>query len=297
MCRSSSAPSCSVWGCRNPRCRCARASSTPPSMRSSGPGPAMCWRCQSMRRAPAPRCSGYWRSAESEVDLGGGAARRGAAPGPADGPHLAGLCAAAEESVAAIGLEAGNAHSGRHPETLQDLTRVRIDPPQFALLAFPGAVPEFAVDPGDPGNEAVGLDRAQNRPGFRIDLTDLPVPILSHPQRPFGPREPRIAARSGRRDRGEHLAGLRIDLLDAAVRNLKQVPAVEGRARMRRDLDRAQQLPALRIECHQLVARRNPGVLPVKGHATHLVAPRKGTVLTDDFGFGFSHALILADRE
>jgi hypothetical protein len=52
---------------------------------------------------------------------------------------------------------------------------------------------------------------------------DLPVPILPHPERPFGPREPRVTAAAGRRDRGEHTAGLRIDLLDAILGELKQV--------------------------------------------------------------------------
>jgi hypothetical protein len=46
----------------------------------------------------------------------------------------------------------------------QDLSRSRIDAPQIALVTFPGAVPELPVDPGDPGDEAVGLDRAKNRP-------------------------------------------------------------------------------------------------------------------------------------
>jgi hypothetical protein len=45
---------------------------------------------------------------------------------------------------------------------------------------------------------------------------------------------------------------------------LKQVPAVEGRARMRGRIDRAQQLAAVRIESHQLIAGRNPRVLAVK---------------------------------
>src|SRR5262245_63726288 len=92
---------------------------------------------------------------------------------------------------------------------------------------------------------------------------DLPVPILSHPERPFGPREPRVSAASGRRDRGEHTAGLRIDLLDAIPGDLIEMPAVESCARVRGDLDRAQRLPAGRIEGGQLVSGRKPDVLTV----------------------------------
>jgi hypothetical protein len=154
------------------------------------------------------------------------AARRGASLGPADGPHLAATSSSTEELLAAIGLEARNARSGGHLEPLQDLSRARIESRQIALVTFPGAVPELAVDPGDPGDEAVGLDRAKNRPCLGIDLMDLPVPILPHPERPFGPREPRVTAAAGRRDRGEHTTGLRIDLLDAILGELKQVLAV-----------------------------------------------------------------------
>src|SRR5260370_28295929 len=106
----------------------------------------------------------------------GAAARRGASLGPADGPHLPAPSSSAEELIAAIGLEPRNFHSGRHLEPLQDLSRSTIDSPQIALVTFPGAVPELSVDPGDPGDEAVGLDRAKNRPCLRIDLIDLPVP-------------------------------------------------------------------------------------------------------------------------
>src|SRR5262249_46003677 len=152
----------------------------------------------------------------------GAAARRGASLWPADGPHLPAPSASAEELIAAIGLEPRNVHSGRHLEPLQDLSRSRIDSPQIPLLTFPGAVPDLSVDPGDAGDEAIGLDRAKNRPRLGIDLMDLPVPILPDPGRPFGPREPRVIAAAGRRDRGEHTAGLRIDLLDAILGELKQ---------------------------------------------------------------------------
>src|SRR5439155_8482542 len=159
-------------------------------------------------------------------------------------PHLAAPSTSAEELIAAIGLEPRHAHSGRHVEPLQDLSRSRIDSPQIALVAFPGAVPELAVDPGDPGDEAVGLDGAKNRSRLRIDLMDLPVPILPHPERAFGPREPRVGAAAGRRDRRDHAAGLRIDFLDAILGDLKQMLAVERRSRMGGDLDRAHRLPA-----------------------------------------------------
>ena len=94
----------------------------------------------------------------------GTAAGRGASPGPADGSHLATAAAAAEELIAAIGLEPRHARSRRHPEPLQDLARSRIDLPHIALVTFPGAVPELAVDPGDPGDDAVGLDGAKIAP-------------------------------------------------------------------------------------------------------------------------------------
>src|SRR5438874_9384296 len=211
--------------------------------------------------------------------------RRGGSLGPADGPHLPARSSSAEELIAAIGLEPRHAHSGRHVEPLQDLSGSRIDSPQIALVTFPGAVPELAVDPGDPGDEAVGLDGAKNRPCLGIDLMDLAAPILPHPERAFGPREPRVTAAAGRRDRGEHTAGLRIDLLDAVLGELKQVLAVEGRSCMRGDIDRAQRLPARRIEGVQLVSGSEPDTLTVIRDSMHLLGTRKGAVLSDDFGF------------
>ena len=112
-----------------------------------------------------------------QADVGGLAAREGrlvdghlgaasgrrASPGPANGSNLPAGSASAEELIAAIGLEPRHAYSRRHLETLQDLSRSRINSPQIALVTFPGAVPELSVDPGDPGDEAVGLDGAKNR--------------------------------------------------------------------------------------------------------------------------------------
>src|SRR4029077_3090340 len=132
----------------------------------------------------------------------------------ADGSYLAAGSAAAEELIAAIGLEARHHCSRRHLQPLEDLARLMIDPPQIALITFPGAVPQLAVDPGDAGDEAAALDGAKHRAGFRIDLSDSPRPMLAHPQSAFGPGEPRAAA-VGRRDRGQHAAGLGVDLLNA----------------------------------------------------------------------------------
>src|SRR5208282_2169063 len=237
-----------------------------------------------MRRQSASRSRGSLPLFSRGVDWSlGAAARRGDSPGPADGSHLPAPSSAAEEPIAAIGLEPRHGRSGRHLEPLQDLSRSRIDSPQIAIVTLPGAVPELAVDPGDPSDEAVALDGAKKRPGLGIDLMDLPVPILPHPKRPFGPREPRItaAARSG--DRGEHPAGLRIDLLDAILGELIEVPAVEGRSGMRGDIDRAHHLPARRIEGVQVVSGRKPDVPTVKRNPMHVVDTRKGSILTQDF--------------
>src|SRR3989449_9938753 len=109
-------------------------------------------------------------------------------------------------------------------------------------------------------------------------------PILPHPERPFGPREPRVTAAAGRRDRGEHSAGLRVDLLDAILGELEQVLAVESCSCMPGDLDRAQQLPAGGIEGVQPVSRSKPDVLTVIRDSMHAVGTRKGSILTDDLG-------------
>ena len=58
---------------------------------------------------------------------------------------------------------------------------------------------------------------------------------------------------------------LRIDLLDAILGDLEQMLAVEGRSRMRGDIDRAQRLPAGRIEGVQPVAGGKPDLLAVIG--------------------------------
>src|SRR5271157_6548693 len=106
------------------------------------------------------------------VDRSRTAAGRGAAPGPADGSHLPAASTSTEEPIAAIGLEPRHAHSGRHLEPLLDLSRSRIDSPQITFITFPGAVPELAVDPGDPGDDAFGFDGAKKRPCLGIDLMD-----------------------------------------------------------------------------------------------------------------------------
>src|SRR5262249_56780605 len=66
-------------------------------------------------------------------------------PGAADGSDLPARPPSAEEQVAAVGLEPGDAHPRRHHERFQELSRSRIDSPQLTLVGFPGAVPEVAV--------------------------------------------------------------------------------------------------------------------------------------------------------
>src|SRR4051812_7465388 len=157
---------------------------------------------------------------------------------PADGPHLPAVASAAEEPIAAIGLEPRHADAGRHRERLDDLAGSGIDASQVALVAPPGRVPEFSVDPGDAGDEAVGHDGVENCPCVRIGLIDLPMPIVSDPEGPFGPGEPGVRAVAWRGDRGDDAAVRRVDLLDAILGDLKQVPAVEGGSGVRRGIDR-----------------------------------------------------------
>src|SRR5262245_37071345 len=221
----------------------------------------------------------------------------GAAPRSADGPDLPAASAAAEEPVAAVGLEPRHTRAARHLQPLQDLARTRVDPPHITLLAFPGAVPQLAVDPGDAGDDAVGVDGTEDGACVGSDLMDPPAPVLPNPERAFGPRKPRVATAAGRRKRREHAPCLGIDLLDAVLGDLEQVLAVESRSGVRGDIDRAHGLSALRIEGVELVTGREPDVPTVERHAMHLVGTRKGAILTEDFGWGCFHGATLVARQ
>src|SRR5262249_34250259 len=223
--------------------------------------------------------------------------RRCASPRPADCSYLPALPPSAEESIASIGLEPGHAHAGRQLELFQNLSGPRIDSPHIAFIAFPRAVPQLALDPGHPGDEAVGLDRTKNRSRVGIDLMDLAVAIVSDPERPFGPREPRVATMTGRRDRVEHLASRRVDLLDAIVSQLKEMPSVERGSRVRGDVDRLEHCPACRIEGAQPVAGGKTDALTVIRHSTHIRDTRKGAILSNDFSSRSPHDSILVARQ
>jgi hypothetical protein len=101
---------------------------------------------------------------------------------------------------------------------------------------------------------------------------------------------------AGRRDRGWHAAGLRVDLLDAIRAELEQVPAVEGRAGIRGDLDRAQRLPARRIEAISRSPAANQTFRPSYVTPRTWSAPRRA-ILADDLGGGSTHASILVGRQ
>jgi len=145
-------------------------------------------------------------------------------------------------------------------------------------------MPELSVDPGNSGDEAVGLDSAKNSTCFGIDLMDLSLPILAHPECPFGPGESRVATAPRSGYRSEDTARLGIYLLDAILGQLKQVLAIKGSSGVSGDIDRAQLLSARGIESVQLVSRREPDILAVIGNSMHAVDPWKWTILVDDLG-------------
>lgn len=106
---------------------------------------------------------------------------------------------------------------------------------------------------------------------------DLAVAILPDPQRSLGPGKSRTTA-GWRRDRRKHTAGLWIDLLDAFVRKLIQVLAIEGSARMRGNLNGSCCVAGYRIERVQLVSRCKPDLLTIEGDAIDALDPWKGSV-------------------
>src|SRR5258706_10064408 len=89
--------------------------------------------------------------------------------------------ASAEEAVATVGFKAGDADAGRHLKLLEDLAGRGVDASQLAFVVFPGAVPEVAVNPGHAGDEAVGVDRAEDRASHWIELKDLAAFVVAYP--------------------------------------------------------------------------------------------------------------------
>ena len=199
----------------------------------------------------------------------------------ADRSHLPARRTSTKEPLAAVGFEPGHVHPRWHIDFLQHLPGLGIDSSQLALASFQGAVPQLSVDPGDAGHEAVGFDCAQNLSRLRVDLMDLAITILSYPQRSLGPCEPRVAATAGCRDGGEDLSGRGIDLLDAILRDLKEMLPIERGPGMRRDVEGSLCLTARRIEGLERVSRSKPDLLTVVGHAVHVLDARE-SVLTKD---------------
>src|SRR5260370_35850883 len=176
-------------------------------------------------------------------------------------PHGANLAAgstAAIKQVCPIGLEPADHGIARHFEPLEHVAGLRVDPADVALLPFPGPVPQLAVHPGHAGDEAVGFDGALDDAGLRINLVDLAIAVLPHPQTALRPGQPRVAPASGRRDRGTPIAGAGIDLVDPRFRYLVEVRAIEGGACVAGAVERARGLTAFGIEGDRTAPRAGP---------------------------------------
>src|SRR5260370_37148355 len=78
------------------------------------------------------------------------------------GADLSARSAAAIEQVCPVGLEPPDAGAARHLQPLEHGAAFRVDSADIALVAFPGAAPQLAVDPGHAGDEARALAGAQN---------------------------------------------------------------------------------------------------------------------------------------
>src|SRR5204863_3098483 len=171
--------------------------------------------------------------------------------GPAHGADLAAFAAARIEEVGAVGLEPAHAGPRGHLESIEHGAAVGIDAADLAVVAFPRAVPQLAVDPRHAGDEAVRFDRAQHRAGRGVDAVDLAIAVLADPEAPLGPGEAGVAAAAGRGNRGDDVAAGRIDLVDARLDDLPEVLAVERGAGVAGARQRALHLAARRIERDQ----------------------------------------------
>ncbi|MCY1527517.1 hypothetical protein D9M68_625850 [compost metagenome] len=143
-------------------------------------------------------------------------------------------------------------------------------------------MPEFAVDPGHAGDEAVRLDGAADRARRRVDLVDLAVAVLAHPEAAFGPGEARVGAVAGCGNRGQHLASGGVDLVDARLDDLIEAGAVEGGAGVAGDVDAARGFAARGVEGDQLLAGGGPHLVAVVRHAVDALHAFERAVFAHD---------------
>src|SRR6516225_1358521 len=259
------------------------------------------WAACSLGRREAPPS----RRLARRVGSGGSGRLLAAASGrpllrPAHGAHLAAASAAAIEQAGAIGLEPADAGAGGHLQALEHRAVGRVDVAQLALVAFPGAVPQLAVDPGHARDEAVGGDGAQDGAGGRVDLVDAAVAVLADPQAALGPGQARVAAAARRGDRAQHAAAGGVDLGDALLGDLPEVLAVERGAGVARLLDAADRRAAGRVEGQQRRAGGGPDVVAVVGDAGHVLHALERVLAHDlggaagDAGLAGGHGRILS---
>src|SRR5262245_57463756 len=99
-----------------------------------------------------------------------------------DGADLAAASSAGVEKVGAIGLQPADPDASRHLQPLEHRTTVRVDAADLAFVGLPRRMPELAIDPGNTGDEAVRLDGAPDGARLGVDLVDLALAVLPHPQ-------------------------------------------------------------------------------------------------------------------
>src|SRR6185369_10470528 len=115
-------------------------------------------------------------------------------------------------------------------------------------------MPEFTVYPRHAGDEAVRLDRAQDRARLGVDLVDLAVAMLADPERALGPGQARVVALAGCRKGRNYRSRRGVDFLNATVSELVEVAPVERGAGVGCDADGAHSLAARRVERAERIA-------------------------------------------
>src|SRR5690606_17835672 len=115
------------------------------------------------------------------------------------------------------------------------------------------------------------------------------VPVMRHPQHAVGPRQAGMAIAVGRRQRGQHLTCLRVDLAYLIAIDLVERLAVERRSRRAWRCNGASRRARVRINGLQAVTGGQPDMPAIVSNSVNLLHLRERTMLVNDFGC-FAHA-------